>query len=74
MTALRLYAARTCGALLGSASAAVGAVLFLAVSSFLFARALTVAEGRVAAAAVLWTAAAQPSSRCSASICVRPRF
>jgi len=68
MRTLRLYAVRTLGALSSSFLTSFGVALFVAVSSFLFARALARAEGTVASAAVLWATAASVTLPCLAAL------
>ncbi len=68
MRTLRLYALRTLHALTSSFLASFAVSLFVAVSSFLFARALARAEGNVASAAVLWAVSASTTLPCLAAL------
>ncbi|MBP5212313.1 MAG: ABC transporter permease subunit [Pyramidobacter sp.] len=68
MRTLRLYAMRTLGMLASSFLVSFGTSLFVAVSSFLFARSLARSEGASASIAVLWSVASSFTMPCLAAL------
>ncbi len=67
MRTIRLYLARTLSVLSFSFASICGTTLFLAVTSFIFARSLAAAEGTVASVPVLWATSACVTLPCLAA-------